>query len=218
MSDRPKPQKGAGEAGQDSFGGSGASASLGGKGGGGSGLSLGGTAPVDDEEGGSGAGADAVAVPLLDATLCENAFVRVDQVPDMALFFAATFAGKPTDVLESADVAEPPAFYVFRFGSTHVEAISFSLYITDGPYDGALQVSAVDCGVSGGLYILQEGGRRYYPLQSAELVTVTRSVDGFSGVTTGSVSATWLHEDGEQLVLKGEFTLNAIMGDARVHF
>lgn len=177
---------------------------------GGSGLSLGGGDPVDF------AGAAPVAVPLGDTALCENDFLRVDQVPDMALFFSGTFDGEPVEVLESAEVAEPPGFHVLRFGSRHVEAISFSVYFAEGPYDGFLQVSAVDCGVVGALQLSPGEGLRYYNLASAKLVTVTRSADGFSGVTTGSVSATWIHEDGEQHVLDAEFALNAFMGDARV--
>jgi hypothetical protein len=40
------------------------------------------------------------------------------------------------------------------------------------------------------------------------------SVDGFSGLTKGSVLATWTN-DGEQHVLAADFVLNAIMDDAR---
>lgn len=209
VNERDQPRSAAGEAGQASSSGSGAGGSANVGGSGGSGLSLGGIDAFDV------AGAGPVALPLLDTTLCQNEFVRVDQVAEAALFFSGTFDGEPVDVLESADVTEPPAFFVFRFGSTHVEAISFSLYFAEGPYKGFLQVSAVDCGMYGALQLHPEAGPRY-SLASAKLVTVTRSVDGFSGLTTGSVSASWIHDDGEEHVLEADFTLNAIMGDARI--
>jgi hypothetical protein len=147
--------------------------------------------------------------------LCDNVFVRVDQLPDAPLFFSGTFDGEPVDVFESADVADPPAFGVFRFGPTHVEAISLRLYLAIGPYAGGLTVSAVDCGIYGDLFFRPEEGLRYYQLASAELLTVTNSADGFSGLTQGSVFATWLNDDGQQHVLEANFTLNAFMGDAR---
>jgi hypothetical protein len=213
VGERGKPQDTASEAGQASSGASSSSAGVGGTGG--SGLALGGSAPFDDPGGSTSvAGAGPVAVPLLDTTLCENDFVRVDQVPDIAPFFSGTFDGKPVDVSDSADVADPPVFHVFRFGATHVEAIGFRLYLAEGPYSAAFQVSAVDCGISGDLRLHQEEGFRYYELASSELLTVTHSVDGFSGLTTGSVSATWINDDGEQHVLEANFALNAVMGDA----
>jgi hypothetical protein len=208
VTERGKPRGTASEA-QGSSGGSGGSASLGG-----TGLALGGSVPVDDH-GGSTSVAGAAAVPLLDTTLCGHDFVRVERVPDTALFFSGTFDGKPVDVSESADVSEAPTFYVFRFGATHVEATSFSLYLAEGPYEGAFQVSAADCGTYGNLLHREADGPHYYALASAELVTATHSVDGFSGLTTGSVYASWIDDDGEQHVLDADFALNAVMGDAR---
>jgi hypothetical protein len=206
VSERPKARDTAGDAGQGPSGGSG--------------LALGGSAPVDDGEGGSSglAGAATLAVPLLDTTLCDNDFfVRVDRLPDVAPFFSGTFDGKPVDVTESAEVAEPPSFHVFRFGSKHVEAASFPLYIADGTHSGWLTINAVDCAVYGDL-VLRHDESSLYKLASAELFTVTRSVDGFSGLTDGSVSARWINDDGEQHVLEADFTLNAFMDDARIHY
>jgi hypothetical protein len=217
VSQRGNLQDTANEAGQGSSdsGAAGGSSRVGGTGG--TGLTLGGSLSVGDDEAGSASvsGAGVVAVPLLDTTLCENDFVRVDEVPATALFFSGTLDGMPVDVSESAEVAEPPAFLVFRLGPTHVEAISFRLYLADGPYAGGLNVSAADCGVSGSLIFRPHEEQRYYPLASAELVSVTRSVDGFSGLTKGSVFATWISDDGEQHVLQADFALNAVMGDAR---
>jgi hypothetical protein len=195
-----------------SAGGGGASGSAGS--GGGPAITLGGDVGIDENEAGSTSGP--VAVPLLDTALCENSFVRVERLPDAAPFFSGTFDGEPVDVSESADVLEPPTFLVFRFGPKHVEAVSMRLYLRGRPYDGSLSVSAVDCGRYGDLFLRTEGGLRYYKLASAEVSTITNSVDGFSGLTQGSVFATWINDDGEQHVLDANFVLNAIMGDARV--
>jgi hypothetical protein len=218
---RSNPQSTASDAGQGSSDSGTVGGSPNGGGTSGTGVTLGGSVPVDRGEGGSTsvAGAGPVAVPLLDTTMCENDFVRVDQIPDSALFFAGTFDGKPIDVSQTANAAQPPTFHVFRFGSTHVEAVSMQLYLADGPYDGSLQVSAADCSTYGNLFLRQEGGLRYYRLASAKLLAVTYSVDGFSGLTKGSISATWINDDdGEQHMLEAEFTLNALMGDARAQF
>lgn len=214
---RDNPQSNANEAGQGSSDSGAAGGSVSGGGMSGTGVTLGGSVPVDPNEGGSTsvAGGGPGAVPLLDTTLCENDFVRVDQIPDGARFFAGRFDGNPVDVLQTADVAEPPPFHVFRFGPTHVEAISMQLYLADGPYEGTLQLSAADCSMYGDLFLRQPGGLRYYKLVSAELLTVTYSVDGFSGLTKGSVSATWINDEGEQHVLEAELALDALMGDAR---
>lgn len=204
-------------AGQSSSG-AGASSSAGRGGvqsGGASGIALGGSLTIDDEGGGGVAGTGPVAVPLLDTMLCDNVFERVEQLPDAALVFSGTFDGEPVDVSESADVAEPPAFQVFRFGATHVEAVSFALYVPVGPYDGGFSVSAVDCGKSGQLFLRADEGLRYFQLASAKLHTVTSSIDGFSGLTRGSVFAVWISDDGEQHTLDANFTLHAVMGDAR---
>jgi hypothetical protein len=210
VSERAKQHDAASEAGQGSSGASGGSASLGG-----TGLELGGSVPVDDHGGSTSVAGAVTAVPLLDTTLCGHDFARVDQVPDTALFFSGTFDGEPVDVSESADVSEAPTFYVFRFGATHVEAISFSLYLAEAPYSGFLQVSAVDCGTYGSLLHREVAGPHYYELASAELVTATHSVDGFSGLTTGSIYASWIDDGGEQHVLDANFAVNAVMGDAR---
>ncbi len=180
------------------------------------GITLGGSLTIDDEAGSTGVDDNTpVAVPLLDTMLCDNVFVRVEQLPDTAPVFSGTFDDEPVNVSESADIAEPPTFQVFRFGSTHVEAVSMRLYVPAGPYSGGLAVSAVDCGKSGELFFRPDEGLRYYQLASAELHTVTSSIDGFSGLTQGSIVATWRNDDGEQHTLKADFTLHALMGDAR---
>jgi hypothetical protein len=215
VSERGKPQDTASDAGQGSTSASGGPTNLGGTGGsGGSGLALGGV-PVEGDQGGSTsvAGAGPVAVPLLDTVLCGHDFVRVEQLPEVALFFSGTFDGEPVEVFESAEVSEPPSFYVFRFGARLVEAISFRFHLPEGPYDGGFQVSAADCGTHSNLLLLEAGDPHYYALERAALVTDTHSVDGFSGLTTGSVSASWIDDDGEQHVLEADFALKADMGD-----
>jgi hypothetical protein len=229
VSERGKPQDTASEAGQGSssasggsgmaLGGtsaSGGSANLAGTGAsGGSGMALGG-GPIEGDQGGSTsvAGAGPAAVPLLDTMLCGHDFVRVDQLPEVAPFFSGTFDGEPVEVFESAEASEPPTFYVFRFGASHVEAISFHVHLPEGPYDGIFQVGAADCGTYSNLR-REAGSLHYYELESAALDTVTHSVDGFSGLTTGSVSASWIDDDGEQHALEADFAMNAVMGDAR---
>jgi hypothetical protein len=52
-------------------------------------------------------------------------------------------------------------------------------------------------------------------LESGRLRTVTRSVDGFSGTTVGTLQGVWVDEAGEKLGLDAEFTLRAVMPDAR---
>jgi hypothetical protein len=211
-SDAGQRSNGAGASGSAGSGGAGS----GGAGGGVGGLTLGDSFAGDDEAGSTGVGGTAhVAVPLLDTALCDNVFVRVEQLPDTAPFFSGTFDGEPVDVSERADVAGPPVFQALRFGPTHVEAISLLLYLPVGPYDAGLMVSAVDCGKYGNLFFRPRDGLHYYKLASAELHTVTNSVDGFSGLTRGNVFATWINDNGEQHVLKADFTLNAVMGDAR---
>jgi len=217
-SSRDKDQHTTNEAGQPSNGAgtSGSAGSGGAQSGGVSGLMLGGSIAVDPEAGATSVGGKGyVGVPLVDTMLCDNVFMRVAQLPDAAPVFSGTFDGEPVDVFGSADVAEPPVFAVFRFGPTHVEAINLSLYLPVGPYDVNLVIGACGCGKSGELFLRSEPGLRHYELSSAELQSVTSSVDGFSGLTRGSVAATWLNDDGEEHVLRADFTLNAVMGDAR---
>ena len=219
----PEPSARAGAAGSATVAGaSGAGGATGGAGGNqaAGGIWLGGAPSIAGEATGATGGVY-VAQPLDDTVLCDNnAFERVDELPDKELSFTATFDGEPVEVHESADVENLPIVGVFRFGRLHIEAMSF-VFAFPG-YDGSLWVSAASCSVGGSLS-RREGDQLtgFFTVKSATFSSLTSSVNGFAGLTQGSFHSEWSSEPTnagqpiEQHVFDATFVLDASMPDAR---
>jgi hypothetical protein len=173
--------------------------------GGAGGLQLAGFPPVM-----GGTGGEYIAQPLEDTALCDNVFERVARLPDEPLSFTATFDGEPVEVQSSS----LPVFGVFRFGRSHVEALSFDFEFAE--HSGAIYLSAVECGLGGNMLKRQDGQVvASFSLASGTLSSRTSSVDGFVGVSRGTLHSEWSNEAGEKHVLEASFFLHAPMSDAR---
>jgi hypothetical protein len=206
------PQAGAFAGGAGGAGGAGAAGGRASAGTAGSGITLGGT--INLGEAGMPAGGGPVAVPLLDTQQCGNEFVRVDQLPDMPLFMTGVIDGQPTDVQSSMQDASFPTVGVFRFGSRHVEHVSFSFFLTFGSYTSSINVGVVTCGVYGDLF--EEMMPGVFSMDVGRFRTTTYSVDGYEGITIGTMHAEWSNDVGEQHVFDATFALQAFMPDSRI--
>jgi hypothetical protein len=204
-----EPEGVGGVAGQ-SAGDSGGVAGSGGSGG----LQLAGALPIAGDAT-SGSGGSYVALPLEDTALCENNLLeRVEQLPDEPFSFAARFDGEPVEVQSSATPDASPLLSVFRFGRTHVEALSFDFEFAG--YEGGVSLSAGACGHDGYILKLQDGQVvANFVLSSGKLSSHTSSVDGFTGVSRGSLYSEWSNETGEKHVFEASFFMRARMPDAR---
>jgi hypothetical protein len=83
-------------------------------------------------------------------------------------------------------------------------------------FNGAVSLSVVDCSLGG--YLLQpQDGESLVPfdLDNGHLSSHTSSVDGFVGVSRGSLHSEWSNEAGQKHVLEAEFSMRAAMADAR---
>lgn len=186
-------------------------ASGGGTGGAGGVLTLGGIGGI----GAAGAAAldPSVPVPLADTQQCENEFVRVPQLPDTPLFITGVLDGEPTEVQSGADDAGLPTIGIFRFGSLAVENVGLPFLLSPRGYSGAINVSAVDCGVYGNLFeMMMPPG---FSMDVGTFRSTTYSIDGYEGITIGKLHAEWSNDAGEQHVLDASFALPATMPDAR---
>lgn len=161
-----------------------------------------------------GTGGEYIAQPLEDTVLCDNVFERVARLPDEPLSFTATFDGEPVEVQSSSMPGALPVFGVFRFGRSHVEALSFDFEFPG--HSGAVYLSAVECGLGGNILKRQDGQVvASFSLASGTLSSRTSSVDGFVGVSRGTLYSEWSNEAGEKHILEASFLLHAPMSDAR---
>jgi hypothetical protein len=179
---------------------------------GGTGVALGGTANLGD--GGTAPVDPLVAVPLADTQQCGNDFVRVDELPDMPWFITGVIDGEATEVQGSSDDASLPTVGIFRFGSHHVEHVGFAFALAPRGYTSSINVSAVDCGVYG--YLSEAMMPPLFAMDVGIFRSTTYSVDGYEGITIGTLHAEWSNEAGEQHVFDATFALQSFMPDARI--
>lgn len=160
------------------------------------------------------AGEAPVAVPLADTQQCDNEFVRVDQLPNMPLFITGVIDGQPTEVQSSLEDASLPTVGIFRFGSRHVENVSLLFFLTFGSYTASINVSAAECGVYGNLS--EEMMPPVFSMNVGIFRSTTYSVDGYEGITIGTLHGEWSNDVGEQHVFDATFALQAFMPDSRI--
>jgi len=154
--------------------------------------------------------------PLTSGAVCDNTFQKVDALPFASpLVFFGTYDGAPVNLRSRSDDGLPPKFFLLRFGR-HFEAVSLDFVTVPWSGDITVQVNVVTCEVQGQLLDTGSMPVKVLRLENGQLVTKTVTEDWSTGITTGSLHAEFVSDDGsERHVLQAKLSLDAVVGEAQ---